>query len=157
MKPEPLLSDPYRAAHRRVKQLRGPAKDYQCIACGNPARDWALQPTNEELTDEQGRQYSDNVEDYAPMCRSCHKTLDRAFQHIEKWQSEDPERNCEMRSEAGKKGVAVAAPKLSEHRAGLAELNRKAQRRCLECGFVSGRTGLGRHQQSGGHRGYEDV
>jgi hypothetical protein len=58
----------------------GSASDRTCIACGNPARDWAYQYTagDAELVNEKGTRYSENFEDYAPMCRRCHFTFDSA-------------------------------------------------------------------------------
>lgn len=59
----------YKAFHLRVKSARGLAKDYGCCICGthNPDTwyDWA------NLS---GR-YED-VNNYAPMCRACHRKYD---------------------------------------------------------------------------------
>lgn len=39
--------------------------------------DWAYQHCSiEEIRDERGRVYSENLDDYLPMCRSCHRALD---------------------------------------------------------------------------------
>jgi hypothetical protein len=66
----PVYDSPgYRRIHRRLRRVRGPAKNYDCISCRKPAQCWAYQK-------EDGTQYSDDIEDYAPMCESCHRKLD---------------------------------------------------------------------------------
>lgn len=67
----------YDAAHDRVKRSRGPASIHECTNCGKGADDWAYQHSaTEPLTDDLGRPYSDNTNDYAAMCRSCHRAFD---------------------------------------------------------------------------------
>lgn len=62
----------YQAMHKRM----GPASARTC-ACGQPALDWALQPTCQEpLHSPEGLAYSTNPEDYEAMCRKCHNLLD---------------------------------------------------------------------------------
>lgn len=69
----------YEAAHDRVKRYRGAPSSHAC-ACGKQAEDWAYLHTDPEpLVDERGRPFSDDVDRYAPMCRSCHKTFDWAI------------------------------------------------------------------------------
>jgi hypothetical protein len=70
----------YRAAHRRVAKLEGPASAHPCLAgCGGRAYDWAydcLDP--EEKTDPKtGLPYSLDPEHYVPLCRPCHDWFDR--------------------------------------------------------------------------------
>lgn len=59
----------YGSFHQRVKDNRGRAKDYGCCICGttdpNKNYDWANLTGN----------YND-IMDYAPMCRSCHRKYD---------------------------------------------------------------------------------
>lgn len=59
----------YTAFHSRVYTKYGPAKSYGCCMCGTHSEtktyDWA------NLTGDYG-----NPEDYAPMCRSCHRRFD---------------------------------------------------------------------------------
>ena len=59
----------YGSFHQRVKGNRGRAKDYGCCICGttdtNKNYDWANLTGN----------YND-IMDYAPMCRSCHRKYD---------------------------------------------------------------------------------
>jgi len=60
----------YKAFHQRLKKNRGVAKDFGCSACGthDPSKsyDWA------NLT---GKYF--DMDDYAPMCRSCHRKYDK--------------------------------------------------------------------------------
>jgi hypothetical protein len=55
------------ALHKRIHRQHGPAKNYDCVDCGNSALGWSL------IT---GREYSDNIEDYEPHCRKCHVIYD---------------------------------------------------------------------------------
>ena len=54
------------ALHKRIHRKYGPAKDRKCVDCGNQAQDWSLNST----------EYTDNVDDYSPRCRSCHVRYD---------------------------------------------------------------------------------
>lgn len=62
----------YGSFHQRVKYARGKAKDYGCAICGtrdkNKSYDWA------NLTGDYN-----NVMDYSPMCRSCHRKYDKGL------------------------------------------------------------------------------
>lgn len=150
--------------HHSLRLNRGPASDYICI-CGKPAEHWAYQHTGEVLTCPQlDRLYSEDMNDYAPMCRSCHTLLDR--KHNPEWDQAIRDharkigltpKSFEHLSAAGKLGIVAASPKLVEHRQNISTLNRTAKRRCRECGATYSRVGLGRHQQAGGHTGWEDV
>jgi len=55
----------YRAAHSRVRRIRGTASDRFC-KCGKIAYEWA------NLTSH----YTD-INDYEPMCRKCHRQYDK--------------------------------------------------------------------------------
>jgi len=115
--------------------------------------------------DESGRWFSDDPEDYEPMCRGCHQRYDIATQpHVYKVAQErgknlaqalrgkPPADLFAWRSAAGKKGAQAAGPNLTEHRKRLAAENNTRRRTCV-CGFESTVAGLGRHQQVSGHRG----
>lgn len=52
--------------HRRIHRKHGPASSRKCVDCGKQARDWSLN----------GTEYTDNVDDYSPRCRSCHVKYD---------------------------------------------------------------------------------
>jgi hypothetical protein len=60
----------YGSFHQRVKYARGKAKNYICSVCGTKNKslnyDWA------NLTGNYG-----DVNDYAPMCRPCHRKFDK--------------------------------------------------------------------------------
>ena len=67
----------YDAAHDRVKRQRGRASEHSCGDCGSQAEDWAYQhQASAPLADDLGRPYSEDVSDYAPMCRPCHRRFD---------------------------------------------------------------------------------
>ena len=70
----------YQAIHQRLRKWRGPARNHACVACGDGASDWAYDHQDpDERQDETGlRPWSVNLEHYQPMCRSCHRFMDRA-------------------------------------------------------------------------------
>ena len=57
----------YRAAHATVARVRGKASDHTCVDCGKQAQEWSYA---------QRKGYSENLDDYAPRCRSCHQRYD---------------------------------------------------------------------------------
>ena len=67
------------AVHTRLYKSRGYAREHSCIGCGRQALDWAYQYTAgaKELVSTTGRRYSNDLDDYAPMCRRCHSRFDR--------------------------------------------------------------------------------
>ena len=70
----------YAGVHNRLLLDRGKASNHACITCRAPAVDWAYNNKSEnELTDESGRRYSVNINDYDPMCRQCHCRLDKSL------------------------------------------------------------------------------
>ena len=72
-----MIPDPYHQIHVALRREKGRARDLQCVACGEPAIDWAYQHTGETLICERRNSpYSMNLDDYAPMCRGCHQHLD---------------------------------------------------------------------------------
>lgn len=70
----------YRDAHHNIFLERGKASAHDCYKCGNPAKDWAYQyPEGKSFfTDPEGRRFSYDTADYAPMCFGCHITFDRS-------------------------------------------------------------------------------
>jgi HNH endonuclease len=74
--PENPERSAYNRAHYRVVKLWGKARQYPCISCGSPARDWAydgMDPTGEGVK----WKYSIWPEFYMPMCHQCHLGRDR--------------------------------------------------------------------------------
>lgn len=68
----------YFTQHKRIAAARGPAAQFACIECGGQARHWAYQHDDpDELIDETGLPYSDDMDCYAPMCVVCHRRFDR--------------------------------------------------------------------------------
>lgn len=71
----------YGAAHARVAATRGKASDLRCDFCGDQAFDWAYdhEDPDEVSGDNYGSAcvYSLDVLHYLPLCRPCHRWLDR--------------------------------------------------------------------------------
>ena len=83
--------------HQRLRRARGPASSFTCVACDRPAYEWAYQHGNPApLFSPRGEVYSLDFDDYAPMCRSCHRRLD--FQMSAR-QRESSRRNIETARE----------------------------------------------------------
>lgn len=74
--------DSYQANHVRAKKLFGPASEYQCLLCFDPAADWAhLWRTHPDPTDPWS---------YVPMCKQDHTDYDheaRSKASKRNWQS----------------------------------------------------------------------
>ena len=69
----------YSQAHLRLKNDKGRPDQHDCVACAQPAREWAyMGDCPQELTDELGRVYSLDPARYEPMCVPCHRRHDRA-------------------------------------------------------------------------------
>lgn len=67
----------YRYAHKRVKKLRGPARDYACVDCGVDAADWSFSHYDDvPCRTSWGAAYSMNPDHYRPRCRPCHVKYD---------------------------------------------------------------------------------
>lgn len=70
MKYEPGTTE-YVNAHQRVRKVRGDPD--VCVECGGQAVDWA------SITGDH-----DDPQDYQPMCRSCHVSMDQRRAHDER-------------------------------------------------------------------------
>lgn len=68
-------------AHFRVYRARGKAVEQTCGDCGGPGHEWALihERAIETHFDGDGREWSLDITDYSPKCRSCHRRYDRAY------------------------------------------------------------------------------
>ncbi len=60
--------------HRRLHRKYGKASDHKCVDCGSQAKDWSLE----------GEEYTDDIKDYKPRCRSCHVKYDMTNTRREK-------------------------------------------------------------------------
>lgn len=73
----------YTAVHRRLRAWAGAASEYECVGCGASAVDWSYNgQAKDPLHDEHPRtgkrvEYSADLTDYEPVCRSCHTLRDR--------------------------------------------------------------------------------
>lgn len=66
----------YVSHHRKIRRARGRARDFVC-PCGRQALDWAYQhKAVVEIIFPTGQVGSMDFDDYIPMCRSCHNTMD---------------------------------------------------------------------------------
>lgn len=68
----------YAGLHRRLAQTLGPARHRDCIECGRRANEWAYQysAVDEKACDKTGAPYSTDLDDYQPMCITCHRRMD---------------------------------------------------------------------------------
>jgi hypothetical protein len=80
----------YFGAHRRVRLLRGPARQYRCVdGCGNQARDWSYDHAcSREQVDSQGLPFSPDPNRYQPRCRACHIVFDSSEVGYSAWTME---------------------------------------------------------------------
>lgn len=159
----------YYKIHQDLKRQKGKAAEHRC-ACGAPARDWAYQPNpaNEKTDGYTGRSYSEDLEDYAPMCRPCHLNLDSALR-AGKTGGTTPEAKARHRAGAAKGNQAHARRMESDpgYAARTTEIlrqngrtagakGRNRRRKCADCSMVSHPVGIGRHQAATGHTNYTE-
>jgi hypothetical protein len=72
------VQETYASAHVNVRKVRDVARWYDCIDCGEKAEQWAFQGSENALIDKiNGLAFSMDPMDYAPMCRPCHRALDK--------------------------------------------------------------------------------
>lgn len=171
------MSKTYEQAHQSIRAQRGSASGYLC-ECGRPARDWAFLHKAAPLYSPQGRPYSEDPADYAPMCRSCHQSYD--FQNQEnvrdvrtragraagranaaRWAA-DPEKKAQSaggraNAEKLRSDPEYAARTRRENARGGRMGGATGRRECLDCGKVSHPAGIGSHQKHSGHTGYKDL
>lgn len=76
----------YDTLHSRVRNARGKASLYECVDCQGQASDWALMhdaPGKRQLSGGRydGAWVSDDVNDYEPRCKDCHRAYDAMHQN----------------------------------------------------------------------------
>lgn len=142
----------YNSVHWSLVKERGDASAHSC-RCGQPARDWAYQHNGEpEIYDpESGRPYSEDLECYEAMCRSCHFRLDSGDIHRRMGQLVG--RSNVLRAAADEEFAA----KVSADRAQAARVANQIRRRCLDCGLTAHPAAMGAHLKGSKHRGYETL
>lgn len=69
-------------AHARIYRLWGAASQYECVECGELAKDWAYDGTDQTALMQlagkaRGVRFSLYPEFYMPLCRRCHNGRDR--------------------------------------------------------------------------------
>lgn len=62
----------YWRIHSQLRKHRGPAKNWCCTHCSCPAHDWAY-----KFGSVGDSPHSENMDDYIPLCRLCHRALDK--------------------------------------------------------------------------------
>lgn len=85
----------YSGAHQRVRKQLGSARQYLCVDCLGPARDWSyIGGAPDERTSEHpnsyGFAYSVLPEFYAPRCCTCHRRYDREIRPTLNHDEENP-------------------------------------------------------------------
>jgi DNA-directed RNA polymerase subunit RPC12/RpoP len=71
----------YTAVHARLRNTRGPARNYSCVTCGKTAKQWSYDhAAPDEQTGPDGA-WSADLSHYVPRCVSCHKKFDLAVIH----------------------------------------------------------------------------
>jgi hypothetical protein len=108
------------------------------VDCGGEAKDWAYLHTGEQLVSPSGQTYSENFDDYAPMCRSCHRRFDMARNPI--WRNKLANH---IRGAAEDPEAFEAERKRRTHLAAL--------RRTCSCGLVSNPGAVAYHAKVQGH------
>ena len=131
----------YWTVHNRLRETRGRASEYLCIACGSRACEWALQPScTAPLISTSGTgigcPYSEDLNDYAPMCRSCHSLLD-ADDRVRAW-------GRTLGNTYGREGGRLGGPR-------GARTTNAIRRQCGTCGLVSSPGPLALHLRKLGH------
>lgn len=62
----------YGAIHGRLRALHGPARNYLCVSCREPAAQWAYGGGCEHELIERGMPYTPHLPHYRPLCAPCH-------------------------------------------------------------------------------------
>lgn len=112
--------------------MRGSAKNYICVSCGDPATVWAFQHQDENTW------YSDDVDDYAAMCDSCHRKLDWSLRP-----AEDRKNRMNRAREVLRETCEVYPG---------ARL-----RTYVQCGLTTTAMAMGNHFKASGHNEYRKV
>ena len=70
----------YEGAHLRLRSIRGRARDFSCVDCGEPAQEWSYNhdDPNEKRMPDGTRPYSGDPSHYSPRCLHCHRKMDRS-------------------------------------------------------------------------------
>jgi hypothetical protein len=76
-------NDTYEAVHRKIRALRGVARDLPCVNCGAAAAHWSYDHTDPDAITAAARDtgspvtYSLDIWRYEPRCATCHKRFDK--------------------------------------------------------------------------------
>lgn len=82
------------SCHKRISKLWGPARNYPCVSCQLPAKEWAYDGTDPEemylpVTGDVNASWnkcSQWPEFYKPLCLSCHRSEDKAALRVEMYE-----------------------------------------------------------------------
>lgn len=177
----------YEQVHAGLFWMFGRASEHPCVRCGVAGKHWAYQYNagDVELRSPSGAPYSENFDHYAPMCASCHRSLDNAEMRKDpEWARKQNEsaaagraRIAELRAtqpdyeawylqeraQSAALGGAANAKRLQddpEYASRMAEhrkTNGSKQWKCSECDMVSNSLGIGTHHKFSKHTGKEAL
>lgn len=156
--------------HERLRARYGPARDHLC-PCGKQAEEWAYQHTAETELSPGNMPYSESDDDYLPMCRSCHRRLDRESYRANGRErgryagaltaarmAADPEYRSRITLNLGEHLEKMKTD--PEYRARYSSHMRRTNLRrwrCTECGYENNAGNLGWHAKKAGHAHREEV
>lgn len=145
----------YVRAHRKVARVRGKADTHACIDCGDQAQEWSFNYENPSplFAGERRTPYSHDPSDYDPRCKKCHLKFDREMDPTLEERIAERTKNAVSGMVAASKEPEMAA-RLSTSRSEFASMK---SRRCIPCGKESSPGGIGIHQKSSGHEGWETI
>lgn len=166
------VTSSYDSVHWALEKYLGKARSYRC-SCGRPALDWAYQynAENQELSEERPdgsvRLYGTHLtENYAPMCRSCHKLLD-FDKEPEKFQKvvdtfvemasrpKSPEHSAKIWE--SRKSDPEGMQKHTELVSFTMKRTNARKFKCLECGHENNAGNMGIHRKKTGHTEREEI
>jgi len=76
--PKATSTPAYSSVHVRLLRHRGPARQFRCVGCCvKRAEHWAYDHRDpDELLSNTGLRYSNDMDHYIALCRTCHKRFD---------------------------------------------------------------------------------
>jgi hypothetical protein len=75
----PTAESEYKAAHKRVVEVKGPASHKPCQFCGTFAAEWSYNHQDPAEVYRDGYLWSESTAYYMPLCKRDHRAYDRAF------------------------------------------------------------------------------
>jgi hypothetical protein len=141
----------YMKAHDLVTKQYGPAREYDCVDCGKPARDWSFNYSAdvEVETTARGAPYSFDPAAYEPRCSSCHMRYDMAQdERVKEAMTRGQRRGNETQAR-----LRATDPEWAENEREKKRAAAHRKRACLECRLSANPGNLAQHQRATGHVG----